>query len=833
MKRYFTFLIGMLLVLQVMATNRPSCDSDSYSTEIIKQEQLSETCVQYELKVSYDGTRSSGLSHYSIGIPCGKISDASNSENWKMVFGKDRKTGVYGLKVDDINGFGEKGEDSFTINFTLCTDGSCENDLGVVAYKFGKCVAYDTLSTDDVPDEPQTCSTLLASLEKIDESCPGNHDGMLSVIIEDGTEPFTYSWSNGANTASIENLAAGIYAVTVTDALSNTLTLTKQITAPLPIEITETVVNPGCAGQFTGSIDLTATGGAGGYTYAWSNGSSAEDPSSLSSGFYTVTVMDAAGCTATKTIVLTNTAPLSAEAIIISPSCGKSNGSIDLTPMGGTTPYTYTWSNQSQEEDLDGLSAGSYVVTVRDAGGCYVIKQFTLSSANTIFLQYAVTPTSCTDGDNSGAIDLTIIGSAPPFTTKWSDGPTTEDRSGLTVGSYQVTVTDANGCSAQASIGVNKKTLQLVTDINQPTCSQDLGSITVTPSGEGPYEYIWSTGDTGNTIENLPNGSYNVTVTDAAGCSETQYFFIVVPTAMEVANVSSNTQCGEDGYYAIDISVSGGKFPYTYLWSTGATTEDIAGLNAGNYSVDIKDALGCIAHREFTVDPVSTSWSCLIEPPLNPVVCSSVGNLLSTTLSDAAGYQWTVTSTDNSWMLTSGQNTAAVVYTAGSTGSSATFTLTLTKDGCTKTCSYTIANECIERDNTGGGDPSSDDPCATSSTPPVVDVDEEEEEPQQPGNPTTESDEDSDDPTVTVVDCYPNPFKDKLTFKWRAPDDDEVHLEIFDTKGNGCGIIYEGKVKRGNHYSVDWSADNLKDGMHYLRYRSSRKVEYKKLLRIR
>ncbi|MBA4053581.1 MAG: hypothetical protein C0490_02615, partial [Marivirga sp.] len=310
--------MGVLFTFQIAAaTQKPSCSSDSYSSEVLKEEQISETCIEYEIKVSYDGTKSFGLSHYSIAIPCGEVKDVSNSENWKMVFGKDKTTGVYGLKVDDISGFGEGGADSFTLKFTWCSSSSCIKDLGVVSYKAGRCVSYDTLSNDNDPDpDPdttQTCSTLLASLQKKNITCPTAIDGQMQAIIQDGQEPFVYSWSNGANTSTIQNLAPGKYSVTITDAKGNTLTLTEQISAPPPIVITETVGNPSCSGVNNGSIGIAVEGGAGGYTFSWSNGSKVQNLSNLASGFYTVTVTDSAGCSAMKTIVLANGAVISAE----------------------------------------------------------------------------------------------------------------------------------------------------------------------------------------------------------------------------------------------------------------------------------------------------------------------------------------------------------------------------------------------------------------------------------------------------------------------------------------------------------------------------------------
>lgn len=827
MTRYFTFLIGALFAFQTATAQKPSCSSDSYSSEVLHEEPISETCIEYEIKVSYDGTKSFGLSHYSIAIPCGEVKDVSNSENWKMVFGKDKTTGVYGLKVDDIGGFGEGGADSFTIKFTWCSSSSCTKELGVVSYKFGQCVSYDTLSHEDDTDPTPTCSTLLASLQKNNATCSTTNDGQLQAIIQEGQEPFVYAWSNGANTPTIQNLPAATYSVTITDANGNTLTLTEQISAPSLIVVTETVVNPSCSGVNNGSITLAVEGGTGGYTFSWSNGSTLQNLSNLASGFYTVTVTDLAGCSTVKTIVLANGAVISAEVSFIRPSCTQANGSIDITPVGGTAPYTYLWNNGATTQDLQNVVAGNYLVTITDAGGCLARKIYTLTVNNTLLIQNKVTPINCA-GDTFGAIDLTISGGTSPYTYKWLDGPTTEDRSGLTVGSYQVTVTDAVGCTAQSVIGVNKQTLQVTSVVTQPTCAGSPGSITVTPTGgTGSYTYIWSNGETDNTVDNLTPGNYTVVITDAAGCSEFQSFFIVAPTAIDATSVINNTQCGSEGSFAIDISVSGGKIPYTYLWSTGATSEDITGLQAGTYSVDIKDAYGCELTKEYIVDPASVIWTCIINTPTASVVCGSAGNMLSTGVADAETYQWAVTSTDNSWSITSGTADSSVVYTAGNAGSSATFTLSITKNGCTQTCSYTVTGGCIERDNTGGGDPTSTDPCTIQPTTNVAAL----IEPTQTEEPIEEVIKQTEE--VNVINAYPNPFKDNLKLEWTAPDDDNVSLEIFDIQGSRLSVVYEGEVTAGTRYSFDWSSTGLQGKVYYLKYTSSKKVGYNKLLRTR
>jgi hypothetical protein len=837
------------------SNHQPTCEGNSYSTSIVSKNEVNDTCVEYEIKVSYDGSRSFGLSHFTLGIPCGEVKNISNSENWKQVFGKDPKTGVYGLKIDDIRGFGEHGADSFTIKFTWCSDASCTKALGVVSYKAGQCIDYDTLQDsgndndgdndgdDDNPsDSTSTCSTLIAKLQKTNVSCSGSSNGQLQVVIEDGQEPYTYAWSTGESSSAIQNLTAGNYVVTVTDAKGNTMTLTESIANAEAISISEFLTQPSCDGINNGSISLDVSGGSGAYTFAWNNGSNQQNLTNLGSGLYTVLVSDSAGCSTQKTFTLINSTSIKVGVSFTHPACSQSNGIIDITPAGGIAPYSYVWNTGATTQDLENGGAGTYTVKITDAVGCSATMVYALRINNTMALKYIVSPTSCAD-DGIGAIDLTVTGGTGPYTYLWQDGITTEDRTGLKSGLYKVTVTDFSGCSSFINISVFKKTFTVSSEVIQPKCAGDLGSITVTPvDGVSPYTYSWTDGETGNSITDIGSGTYSVTITDASGCSVTMVF--VMPTLLAISATSeiNNNQCGSEGAYAIDLSISGGMSPYTYEWSTGATTQDVSGLHSGTYMVKITDTNGCNATREVVIDPVSTSWSCLINPPAAEVVCKSAGNLLNTSIEDATTYQWTVSSSDNSWAITTGNNSSAVAYTAGNAGTSATFTLTITKDGCTKSCSYTTSTAgCIEKDNTGGGDPMADDPCASDSTTIAKEIatdttpvattspttqtqpaDENEETPEK-------TEEESFDEDKLQVNAYPNPFTDRVNFEWTSNEDDYAQIEILDLLGRRTSVIFKGPVQKGKSYTCDWSPTGA-GRLYIYRYQSSKKTEQGKLL---
>ncbi|HEX8039569.1 MAG TPA: T9SS type A sorting domain-containing protein [Chryseosolibacter sp.] len=701
--RALFFLLPFLYSIYVSAQpgKERDCSTTCFSTEVVSMEKISATCTAYELRVSYSGKCAHALSHFTVQVPCGKIGDLWNSQNWKQVYGTDPTTGLTGFKIDDISGFGETAEQHFTVKFTLCAEGeSCAGQLTcwqpIVAYKASTCVNYDTLSV--------RCQQLKASLKKQDASCFGAADGSLSVVTEAGQEPFTFSWSDGSVDSAITGLSAGLYVVVVRDASGAELTLQDTIRQSGQIVLNGQATPASCNGLANGTIDLTVSGGVPPYSFLWNNGATTEDPDGLASGSYSVNVTDAKGCTAEGRFTVGNKANIRITSSLLKPDCNDNNGTIDITVSGGRSPYTFQWSDGSTGEDLTGIPAGLYTVTVTDSAGCFEKAAFLLRENNTLAITGTPLPTSCSD-DASGLIDISVLGGTAPYSFTWSNGATTEDLSGLTSGYYTVTVTDAKGCTANAGFTVAKKTFQLSRTVHSPSCNGGAdGTVTLDPpdGGTEPYTYQWSNGATGPSLSDVSAGVYTVVVTDATGCSRTLTITVTDPQPLAVTSSVSNSNCNAEGFFSIDLTVSGGTAPYTFSWSDGSTIEDIDSLHSGTYSVVITDANGCNTVKEIVVEAPPAPWACLISEPAAMPVCGSVSNQLSTTVTDAESYSWTIASSDGNWSITSPADSAAISFTAGGQNSSATFTLTIQKDGCLKTCTYTIT-ACTTQDNNGGG----------------------------------------------------------------------------------------------------------------------------------
>ncbi|HEY1062941.1 MAG TPA: gliding motility-associated C-terminal domain-containing protein, partial [Daejeonella sp.] len=478
------------------------------------------------------------------------------------------------------------------------------------------CTATETI----LITQPLAALTLSSTQANI--NCFGESTGAINLTVSGGTAPYSYNWSSGQSTEDISSLTAGSYTVTFTDSKGCTATETILITQPLAaLTLSSTQTNINCFGESTGAINLAVSGGTAPYSYSWSSGQSTEDLSSLTAGSYTVTVTDSKGCTATETILITQ--PLAALTLTTTQTninCfGESTGAINLTVSGGTAPYSYSWSSGQTTEDIGSLTAGSYTVTVTDSKGCTATETILITQpAAVLSLTAAQTNINCF-GESTGAINLTVTGGTAPYSYSWSSGQTTEDLSSLTAGSYTVTVTDSKGCTATKTIQITPPLAALTlssTQANINCFGESTGAINLTVSGgTAPYSYSWSSGQTTEDIGSLTAGSYTVTVTDSKGCSATETILITQPlAALTLSSTQTNINCFGESTGAINLTVSGGTAPYSYIWSSGQITRNLTGIKAGNYLVTVTDANSCTNKLEISItQPERMSVSFIVK----------------------------------------------------------------------------------------------------------------------------------------------------------------------------------------------------------------------------
>lgn len=449
-------------------------------------------------------------------------------------------------------------------------------------------------------------SNLTASISVNDESCPDENDGSATVTPLNGVPPYTYTWSNGATTQTINNLAPGTYTVTMTDDTGCTTVVSEDVAPadPLIISISSTDVT-GCDVN-DGTATTNIVDGQGPFTFAWSNGAATQSISNLSEGIYAVTVTDVNGCQATASVAI-DAPPAPSMTISVSESIicfGDSVANAIAVAMGGTMPYEYLWNTGETTAEIFNLGPGTYICTVTDVNGCNAVDSVTITAAPLLELDINGSSVIC-DPTETGSATVNASGGTPPYTYLWSNGETTQTIDNLTSGIYSVTVTDSQGCTAEGSY-----TISIIDDfildiaVQNVLCKGDsTGSILAEGwGGTPPYTYEWSTGETGTPmIENLPAGNYSVTVTEQNGCQIIEDFVVTEPPLLE-AMVSGSTEiCPGDANGSAMAMGMGGTPPYSYTWSTGATTQMIFGLSAGTYTVTLTDDNDCEAVDSITI----------------------------------------------------------------------------------------------------------------------------------------------------------------------------------------------------------------------------------------
>ncbi len=464
-------------------------------------------------------------------------------------------------------------------------------------------------------------NAIAISNTKVDVACNAQTTGSIDITTTGGVGPYSYAWTGPGTFSStsedITNLVAGSYTVTVTDANSCVKSSTIIISEPTAISISSTKVNVLCNGASTASIDLTVSGGTPNYTAAWTGPgtftATTEDLSSLAAGTYNVTITDNNLCTSTSSVTITEPTKLTLTTSKVDVLCnGKSTGSIDLTIAGGVTAYSKSWTGPSSysnnTEDINGLAAGSYSVTVTDANSCAETTSVTISEPTAITASDVITKVSC-NGLSDGGVNLTVSGGtvASNYSFSWDNSATTEDITGLLAGNYVVTITDDNGCTFNQTYTVTEPAvLAIAKTITKVLCNGNAdGAINLTiTGGTSTYTYAWTGPNTftANTedISALLAGDYDITVTDLNNCQISDKITVTEPTAMALGYVRTEVKCNNESNGAIDLTVVGGTIAtdYTYDWSSlngyTSASADITGLAADEYTYTITDDNGCV-----------------------------------------------------------------------------------------------------------------------------------------------------------------------------------------------------------------------------------------------
>ncbi|WP_299703696.1 gliding motility-associated C-terminal domain-containing protein [uncultured Pontibacter sp.] len=441
----------------------------------------------------------------------------------------------------------------------------------------------------------------------------GASNGRISVSeVNGGTTPYTYSINGGTfqSSTSFTGLAAGTYTIAVKDANGCTATREVEVTDIAGPSGLTLASNASTCGSANGSISVSnVAGGTAPYTYSLNDGTFQTSASfgTVLAGTYTITVKDANGCTFSKEIEVENIAgPTDFTATAKATTCGTSNGEITVTGVtGGTAGYTYSKDgvNFQTETTLTGFAAGTHTITVRDANGCTFEKSVTVTNiGGPTAVAASATPASCNDNDGSITAG-TVTGGTAPYTYS-INGTTFQSATafnGLASGSYTLTAKDANGCTVTRTVTVGENVPTNFASSTVPsTCGRSDGSITVgtVTGGTAPYTYSVNNGSfqSGATFSELAAGAHRITVRDAKGCEFTKSVTLENVEGPQFSASTTATTCGANNGRITVGTVTGGVAPYTYSidGTNFQSTTQFTNVLAGEYSVSVKDANGCI-----------------------------------------------------------------------------------------------------------------------------------------------------------------------------------------------------------------------------------------------
>ena len=597
----------------------------------------------------------------------------------------------------------------------------------------------------------------------------GANNGTASVSASNGTSPYQYTWSNGQNTSSLSNLAAGNYSVTVTDANSCSVTGSTTINTPANLSVSLYPTSPTC-GSNNGVISAAVSGGTQPYTYLWSNGQTGSSLNNIVSGNYTVTLTDANNCQFISGITLQSSNNMVITTSSTNATCGNANGTATVSVSNGTSPYIYTWINGQSGQTANSLVQGSYNVTVTDANNCQAVSYATVTAILPPTANLNATQTACSG--NTGSITATISNGTAPYTYSWSNGGTTQTISNLGIGIYTVTVTDANTCTNQSSAivqydnnGSNQISVSLGNDIT--ACVNEVITI---DAGAGFASYLWSNGSNSQslTLSGLNTGVHEFSVT-AYACGNYSYDTIIVQVnpLPDGGGVISGPLTLCQGVSSVTYTIPTIPNVSSYVWSfpvgvTGSSSTNSIildfGLNAESGNITVAGVNNC---GSGTPSSITVAINAL---PTQPIITLNSGVLLSNA---PLGNQWYYNET-----LISGAINQYFIPTQ-----SGDYYSIVTLNGCSSDLSNTINFV-------------------------ITDVE------------TTNLKRD--------INIYPNPVSNELTIEVEG-NNEQLNFEIINAIGQ---VIYCGNLKE----KVIINTDRFASGVYVVKLVIENKFEFKKII---
>jgi gliding motility-associated-like protein len=399
--------------------------------------------------------------------------------------------------------------------------------------------------------------TPVVTLNTTNVRCFGEQNGSIDLSVSSPNVYYTYLWSNNAQTQDINGLAAGTYSVYVADEYGCYAVSETTIYEPQNLLISAEKQNVSCFEGNDGSVQISVSGGVLPYNYLWSNGQTTSLASQLTPGVYSILVTDANRCVRSYETNISQPDSLVINFTIKDAICNAPNGSINVAVTGGTVPYNFNWSNQTNGPTLSNVVAGNYTLVIQDGNNCTYRYSKTIGTIHNFYASMNATDVTC-QGSSNGSIDFVLRGNSP-FTFEWfGDNPVNLDS--VSSGTYLVHITDSFGCDTTITILIQEPD-SLAISLTSETYStgtnistyqgQDGSILSTVTGGTEPYLYNWSNGEASENIYNLSAGSYVLTVTDANGCITKAGILLTEPYLLEMPSGFSPNGDGSNDFFVV------------------------------------------------------------------------------------------------------------------------------------------------------------------------------------------------------------------------------------------------------------------------------------------
>lgn len=520
----------------------------------------------------------------------------------------------FGNSTGSATALGSGGNGIFTYTWSNGANAATASNLSAGNYSVVVTDGENCTATKNVTITQPTVLTVNAATTA--QTTPGTNDGTASANPQGGTGNYAYQWSNGETSQTITGLAPGNYTVSVTD--QNGCQKTQTVTVNVfgcAVSANLDGQDASCFGSNDGAASVTLTNAAAPQTFNWSNGAQTANVSGLEPGTYSVTATDGNGCEVVASTEIGEPSPLNANTTATGlTGTGSNDGTATANPTGGTSPFTFIWSNGGTSQTITGLPSANYTVSVTDANGCVAVQTVPVAPFGCSTLANVTSSNISCFGETDGQATVTLTGGLTPFTYNWSNGENTATINNLAAGTYTASVTDAVNCPAIVEVTIAEPAQLELTlgEFGDTDCGANNGHATVMAEGGTPasnYSFFWSNGETGPSVSNLGAGSYTVSVIDGNDCEANLQVQIKINDTEPPLVLTQNLtiSLGATGITTLDASqVDNGSSDNCSIleMSIDKTSFDCSDLGTNEITLTVVDEAGNTATSTATVEIV-------------------------------------------------------------------------------------------------------------------------------------------------------------------------------------------------------------------------------------